>query len=38
MNTVPGDKKAIEKLEKELEETKSLANKDWLLEKLAELK
>ncbi len=37
VNTAPNDKKAIEKLKKELEETKSLANKDWLLEKLAEL-
>ena len=36
--TIPGDKKAIEKLHKEITETKSLANKSWLLEKLAELK
>lgn len=36
--TIPRDKKAIEKLHKEITETKSLANKDWLLEKLAELK
>ncbi len=35
--TIPGDKKAIEKLYKEITETKSLANKSWLLEKLAEL-
>ncbi len=38
VNTVPNDKKAIDKLRKELTETKSIANKDWLLEKLAELK
>ena len=37
VNTIPSDKKAIEKLHKEITETKSLANKDWLLEKLAEL-
>jgi len=37
VNVIPSDKKAMEKLRKELEETKSIANKDWLLEKLAEL-
>ncbi len=37
VNTIPNDKKAILKLHKEITETKSLANKDWLLEKLAEL-
>jgi len=37
VNTLPNDKKAIEKLHKEIIETKSIANKDWLLEKLAEL-
>jgi len=35
--TIPGDKKSIEKLRKEITETKSLANKAWLLEKLVEL-
>jgi len=34
---IPRDKKSIEKLRKEITETKSLANKDWLLEKIAEL-
>jgi len=38
VNIIPGDKKTIEKLHNEITETKSLANKDWLLEKLAELK
>lgn len=36
VNTAPNDKKAIEKLSKELEETKVIANKEWLKEKLAE--
>jgi len=37
VNIIPSDKKAIEKLRNEIEKTKSIANKSWLLEKLAEL-
>ncbi len=35
---IPGDVKAIEKVQKELEADKEVVNKDWLLEKLEELK
>lgn len=34
---IPGDKKAIEKIRKEINETKALVNKEWLEEKIAEL-
>lgn len=34
---IPGDKTAVEKLKKELQETKNVASLSWLKEKLAEL-
>ncbi len=34
---IPGDKTAVEKLKKELQETKNVASLNWLKEKLAEL-
>ena len=35
---IPGDKKEIEKLEKEVESTQGVVSKNWILEKLAALK
>ncbi len=35
---IPGDQKAIERVRKELEADSEVVNKDWLLEKLEELK
>ena len=35
---MPGDKKAIEKLNNEIAETQGIINLKWLKEKIAELK
>ena len=34
---IPGDKKTIEKVRKEIEQTPALVNTDWLKEKITEL-
>lgn len=37
VKTIPGDQKTLEKVKKEVEATKNIASRKWLLEKIAEL-